>query len=46
MALIIVVVTTMVIDAVSGAVRRRILAGPSGTRPTTEDPEVVAELIL
>lgn len=46
MALIVVVATTMLIDAISGAVRRRILAGPSGTRPMTEDPEVVAELIL
>jgi phosphonate transport system permease protein len=39
MALIVVVVTTMLVDAVSGAVRRRILAGPSGD--TTLAPDLV-----
>jgi len=33
MALIVVVVVTIAIDVISGAVRRRILAGPQGTRP-------------
>ena len=46
MALIVVVVTTMIIDAVSGAVRRRILAGPSGAVSSTDDPATAAELIL
>jgi phosphonate transport system permease protein len=46
MALIVVVATTILIDSISGAVRRRILAGPPGTTPTTEEPEFVAELIL
>jgi phosphonate transport system permease protein len=45
MALLVVVVATMLIDAVSGAVRRRILAGPGG-ETGIEEPEVVPELIL
>jgi phosphonate transport system permease protein len=47
MALIVVVVTTMVIDTVSGAVRRRIIAGPSGgdVRPADE-PATVAEVLV
>ena len=45
MALIVVVVTTILIDTVSGAVRRRILAGPSG-RPSPEEPATVAELLV
>jgi phosphonate transport system permease protein len=39
MALIVVVVTTMLIDALSGAVRRRILAGPGGHLRV--DPDLV-----
>jgi phosphonate transport system permease protein len=46
MALIVVVATTMIIDAISGAVRRRILAGPSGTVVSPDDPAIEAELIL
>ncbi len=46
MALIVVVVTTILIDTVSGAVRRRILAGPSGTVVSPDDPATEAELIL
>jgi phosphonate transport system permease protein len=45
MALIVVVVTTILIDTVSGAVRRRILAGPSGTT-VIDEPEIVAELLV
>jgi phosphonate transport system permease protein len=39
MALIVVVATTMVIDAISGAVRRRIIAGPAGD--TRLNPDLV-----
>jgi phosphonate transport system permease protein len=46
MALIVVVVTTMLIDAISGAVRRRIIAGPSGDRNLNPDLVVAqAELL-
>jgi phosphonate transport system permease protein len=45
MALIVVVVTTILIDALSGAVRRRILAGPGGER-TVEPDLVVAQTDL
>jgi phosphonate transport system permease protein len=47
MALIVVVVTTMLVDTVSGAVRRRIIAGPSGgdARPADE-PATVAEVLV
>jgi phosphonate transport system permease protein len=47
MVIIVVVVTTILIDAVSGRVRRRIIEGPGGPRPETArvvDPELrVAE---
>jgi phosphonate transport system permease protein len=46
MALIVVVVTTMLIDAISGAVRRRIVAGPSGAPVPSEEPATVAELLI
>jgi phosphonate transport system permease protein len=45
MALIVVISTTMIIDAISGAVRRRILAGPAGTAPS-DDPITEAELLV
>jgi phosphonate transport system permease protein len=47
MALIVVVVTTMLVDTVSGVVRRRIIAGPSGGdgRPADE-PAIVAEMLV
>jgi phosphonate transport system permease protein len=47
MALIVVIVTTMLIDSVSGAVRRRIIVGPSGgdVRPADE-PATVAEVLV
>lgn len=35
MTLLVVVVSTLAIDAVSGRIRRRIIAGPSGEDPTT-----------
>ena len=47
LALITVVIATVAIDALSGAVRRRILAGPERT-PTTriaDEPGIVAELM-
>jgi phosphonate transport system permease protein len=45
MALIVVISTTMIIDAISGAVRRRILAGPAGTA-APDDPITEAELLV
>jgi phosphonate transport system permease protein len=45
MALIVVISTTMIIDAISGAVRRRILAGPAGT-VSPDDPLTEAELLV
>jgi phosphonate transport system permease protein len=45
MALIIVVIATLLIDAVSGRIRRRIIEGPGGARPedvaTLIDPELL-----
>ena len=46
LALIIIVLATVIVDFVSGAVRRRILAGPSGTARVTEEPAIVAEALL
>ena len=46
MALLVVVGTTMLIDAISGAVRRRIVAGPSGGTAPPEEPAIVAELLV
>jgi phosphonate transport system permease protein len=46
MALLVVVVVTILVDTVSGAVRRRILRGPGGGAAETEEAEVVPELIL
>jgi phosphonate transport system permease protein len=46
MALIVVVVTTILIDALSGAVRRRILAGPGGERTVEPDLVVVQADLL
>ncbi len=37
LALIIVVVGTIIVDTVSGMIRRRIVAGPSGPAPTEDD---------
>lgn len=48
LALIVVVLTTIAIDLVSGAVRRRILTGPrrlAGDRAGADDPMVAAELM-
>jgi hypothetical protein len=44
MVIIVVVVTTILIDAVSGRVRRRIIEGPGGPRPEAArvaDPELM-----
>jgi phosphonate transport system permease protein len=46
MALIVVVVTTMLVDAVSGAVRRRILAGPPGDTVSPDEPALAAEALV
>lgn len=46
LALFVVIMATVVVDFVSGAVRRRILAGPSGSTRVTEEPAIVAEAML
>jgi phosphonate transport system permease protein len=46
MALIVVVVTTMLIDALSGAVRRRIIAGPQRAGLSPDEPATAAELLV
>jgi phosphonate transport system permease protein len=46
MALIVVVVTTMLIDALSGAVRRRIIAGPQRVGLSPDEPATAAELLV
>jgi len=45
LALIIVVLATVVVDFISGAVRRRILAGPTGVTRVIDEPAIVAELM-
>jgi phosphonate transport system permease protein len=46
MALLVVVGTTMLIDAISGAVRRRIVAGPRGSSASLMRPATEAELLV
>lgn len=47
MALAVMIVVTIVVDSISGAVRRRILSGPSGRLPTEDlPPAAKAELLL
>lgn len=46
MALCTVVVATIAIDAISGVVRRRIVAGPQRSTRTTDEPSMVAEAML
>ena len=46
MALLVVVGTTILIDTVSGAVRRRIVAGPSGLTTSPDEPATAAELLV
>ena len=46
MALIVVIVTTIAIDTVSAAVRRRIIAGPQHLLASPEEPATVGELLL
>lgn len=45
LALIVVVLATVVVDFISGAVRRRILAGPTGVTRVIDEPAIVAELM-
>jgi phosphonate transport system permease protein len=45
LALTIVVIATVVVDMISGAVRRRILAGPDRRQHLAEEPTIVAELM-
>lgn len=48
LALVVVIVATIAVDAISGKIRRRIVAGPAGTvaedEPTDIDPEARADL--
>ena len=46
MALIVVVVTTIAIDTLSGAVRRRIIAGPRRMPASPDEPATAAELLV
>jgi phosphonate transport system permease protein len=46
MALIVVVVTTIAIDTLSGAVRRRIIAGPQRMLASPDEPATAAELLV
>ena len=46
MALIVVVGATILIDTVSGAVRRRILAGPAGALIVADEPSTAAEILV
>lgn len=42
LALVVVIVATIAVDAVSGRIRRRIVAGPDGTLEATVDPDALA----
>lgn len=46
LALIIVVISTVVVDALSGAIRRRILAGPGRTVAVADTPAIGSEVML
>lgn len=46
LALIIVIVGTIAVDTISGAVRARIIAGPPGARPAADDPDRTAASLL